>query len=101
MLFAVFISMVFMLVWAVSVEYRLHLYRKGMLTMIDTIKTQSDMMRETNTKTDTHGVQLQTAFNAIEGKSHDIHHIVQALNQLSYEVNQNEILRYKEKHTIN
>jgi hypothetical protein len=86
--------------WVAFQEWRLHTLETSMLTVLDAIKTQSDMLKTTNNKTESHALQIEALINAINGKGNDIYLVVQALNKLSYEVNQSEILQYEQKHTI-
>lgn len=92
--------MTLLVVWAITVEMRVFFYKKKIQTLIEIIKKQTEMLRETNTKSEKNSLKIKTVFRAIEGNSDNILEIVKALNQLSYEVSQSEILEYKDKPTI-
>lgn len=94
------IGIIWLLVWVLILEIRLNLYKKSLIQILDVTIKHGEMMKENNDASESQKLKSQAIINAVNNHDNDITHMIKAINYLSQEVTNDDILTKNKKPTI-
>ena len=86
--------------WVGLLEWRMHTYQKALLRIIDAVQVLVETAKTHNDEIESLKMQSKATINAVNSNASDIQQIIIAINSLSNEVFNDEIMQPKQKITI-